>query len=272
MAVQILDGAIGTELIARGMRVDAPAWTAAAALDSPELLAAVHADYARAGATLHTANTFRDATSRARDRWRDALEASVAIVRGAVPEGHRVLGSVAPVADCYRPDLSPGEGARGDHRHMARALAGAGCDVLLCETFANEVETLVAVEEAIETGLPVWLSLTAGPFGELLGAEEVGRIARRAVAVGIERVLVNCVAASRMQPYLEAIGGIGCPTGVYANAGAREEGLGWGAMSREGADAYADLAEEWVDAGATVVGGCCGTGPLHVAALAERFG
>jgi S-methylmethionine-dependent homocysteine/selenocysteine methylase len=272
MAVQILDGAIGTELISRGLSFDAPAWSGRAALDAPEALAAVHADYARAGATLHTANTFRTQPHALGDRWRDALRASIAVARRAVPRGHRVLGSMAPVADCYRPDLSPGEGARPDHRQMARALAEAGCDVLLCETFANEVEALVAVEGALKTELPVWLSLTAGPFGDLLKPDALRRIARRAASTGIERVLVNCVAASRIQPYVDAISGLGCPTGVYANAGGREEGLGWEATSREAAEAYAALAQGWVDAGATVVGGCCGTGPLHVAALAERFG
>ena len=271
MPVQILDGAIGTELISRGLSFDAPAWSAGAALDAPAVLAAVHADYAQAGATWHTANTFRTQPRACGERWQEALEASVAVARGAVPPSHRVLGSMAPVADCYRPDLSPREGARSEHREVARALASAGCDALLCETFADEVEAVVAAEEALETGLPVWVSLTAGPLGDLLSPDALGRIARRVVSTGVARVLVNCVAASRMQPYVDAIASIGCPTGVYANAGGREEGLGWEATSRDAADAYAALAQGWVDAGATVIGGCCGTGPLHIKALAERF-
>lgn len=272
MPVEILDGAIGTELISRGLVLDGPDWSARAVSEAPELLAAVHTDYARAGATLHTANTFRTQPRVLGDRWRDALAAAVRIARGAVPPGCRVLGSMAPVEDCYRPDLSPGEGARGDHRDVASALAGAGCDVLLCETFADETEALVAAEEAVGTGLPAWLSLTAGPFGDLLSAEELGRIARRAARTGIERILVNCVAASGAQPYVDAIASAGLPIGVYANAGAKEEGLGWDSSDRRAADAYAALAQGWVDAGATVIGGCCGTTPLHIEALAERFG
>ena len=75
-----------------------------------------------------------------------------------------------------------------------------------------------------------------------------------------------------MQPYVDAIATAGLPFGVYANAGAKDEGLGWEARDRRAADAYAALAQGWVDAGATVVGGCCGTTPLHIQALAERFG
>jgi S-methylmethionine-dependent homocysteine/selenocysteine methylase len=142
----------------------------------------------------------------------------------------------------------------------------------LCETFADEVEAVVAAEEGLRTALPVWVSLSAGPFGELLEPEELGRIARRVAAMGVERVLVNCVAASRMQAYVDAIVGVGCPTGVYANAGAKDEGLGWGAVKEGAVERYAELAQGWVDAGVTLVGGCCGTGPSHIAALTKRFG
>jgi S-methylmethionine-dependent homocysteine/selenocysteine methylase len=272
MAVEILDGAVGTELIARGWAFDGPQWTACAAVDDPSLLTAVHRDYARAGATLHTANTFRTQPGAYGEGWGEALAAAVRVARSAIPEIHRVAGSIAPVADCYRPDLSPGEGARETHRLVACALAAEGCDVLLCETFAHGVEPLVAAEEAVRTGLPTWLSLTAGPFGDLLSPEELRRIAKRAVSTGIERLLINCVSASRAQPYVEAIADLGAAFGVYANAGSREEALGWDATGGRAAEAYAAHAQGWVDAGASLIGGCCGTRPLHIAALAARFG
>jgi len=271
MTVEILDGAVGTELIARGLTVDGRHWTARAAVDAPELLAEVHLDYARAGATLHLANTFRTQPGALGEGWRDVLTAAVHVARAAVPEGHRIAGSMAPLADCYRPDLSPGEGARDDHRRIAFALAEAGCDLLICETFANEAEAFVASEEAARTGLPAWLSMTAGPFAELLTPEALRGIAARAASTGIERLLVNCVAASQAQPYVEAVADIGLPIGVYANAGAPEDGLGWDATGRHAAEAYAAHAQGWVDAGASVLGGCCGTSPAHIAALAARF-
>jgi S-methylmethionine-dependent homocysteine/selenocysteine methylase len=271
MAVQILDGAIGTELISRGLEFDALAWSARAIVEAPDLLARVHGDYARAGATLHTANTFRTQPRSAGEGWAEALRAAVRIARQAVSPDCAVLGSMAPVEDCYRPDLSPGAEARAQHREVATALAEAGCDVLLCETFANRIEAVTAVEEALATGVPAWVSLTAGPFAELLSPSELADIAKDAASAGAERVLVNCVAATRIGAYVDAIAALGVPFGVYANAGREDEGLGWGATGPRAAQAYADLAERWKDAGASVVGGCCGTGPLHVQALAERF-
>lgn len=271
MAVQILDAAIGTELIARGVKLDWADWSARALESAPEALAELHGDYARAGARLHTANTFRTQSRVLGEGWELALRSAVQIARDAIPAGSSVLGSMAPLEDCYRPDLSPGIKSRSEHRAHARALAEAGCDLLICETFSNRDEALVAAEETAATGVPSWLSLTAGPFAELMSPDELGRIAGDAASTGIERLLVNCVAATKMQPYVEALALAGLPIGVYANAGREEEGLGWGATSRAAAEAYAELAQGWVDAGATVLGGCCGTGPLHVAVLAERF-
>jgi S-methylmethionine-dependent homocysteine/selenocysteine methylase len=204
--------------------------------------------------------------------WEIALRAAVRLAQQAVPDGHTVIGSIAPVEDCYRPERSPGAAARDEHRRVARALADAGCDLLLCETFSTEPEARVAVEEALETGLPVWLSLTAGPFGTLHSPASLARLAARLATTGVARLLVNCVAATRIEPYIRAMGSQGPPFGAYANAGGHEEGFGWGAVPERAARKYATLAKRWVDAGATVVGGCCGTGPAHVRALAEAFG
>ena len=271
MTVRILDGAIGTELVSRGLKLEAPAWSARAIEDAPNLLAEIHAEHAQAGATFHTANTFRTQPRSFGEDWVEVLSNAVRSARDSVPAGCAVLGSMAPVEDCYRPDLSPGEAARTEHREIANALASARCDVLLCETFANGTEALVAVEEALTTGLPVWLSLTAGPFGELLSPTELARIGKDALSAGVERLLVNCIAATQIDAYVHAIAALGAPVGVYANAGREDEALGWGATSPRAAEAYADLAEGWKSAGASVIGGCCGTGPPHIRALAERF-
>ena len=272
MAMQILDGAIGTELSSRGLTLEPPDWSARAIGQAPGLLAQIHAEYGRAGATLHTANTFRTQPQAMGAGWTSALEAAVRIARDAVPTGCLVLGSMAPIEDCYRPDLSPGASARRQHGEIASALATAGCDVLLCETFANGEEAMVAAEEAVATGLPAWLSLTAGPFGDLLTPAELAQIGKDALSTGVERILVNCVAATQIGPYVEAISALDAPIGVYANAGREDEALGWGAMSPRAAQAFAALGERWKDAGASVIGGCCGTGPLHIQALADRFG
>jgi S-methylmethionine-dependent homocysteine/selenocysteine methylase len=267
--VAILDGALGTELQARGVALDLPLWSGAAIEGAPDVLARLHSDYAAAGATIHTAGTFRTRPRQAGADWERLARRAVAIARGAVPAHHRVAGSIGPLEDCYRPDLSPPHPGP-EHAALARVLADAGVDLLLCETFPHVREGLAAVEAAVATGVETWASFTAGPHADLLTPGEVGRAAREAAERGARAVLVNCVPASRTLVYVEALADAGVPFGAYANAGAPGEGFGWQA-GPEGPARYLAAAQTWVAAGATLVGGCCGTGPAHVARLAAAF-
>ncbi|MFN0242155.1 MAG: homocysteine S-methyltransferase family protein [Planctomycetota bacterium] len=270
-SITLLDGPVGTELWARGVSTRLPGWSAHALVEAPDVLAAIHRDYAFAGATVHTANTFRTKQRTFPSDWKALARAAVALCRDNVPPHHKVAGSIAPLEDCYRPDLSPAE-PRPEHRELARVLAAIGCDVLLCETFPHVGEALVAVEEAVATGVDTWVSFTAGPDANLLTPEEIERGAREAVQRGAKAVLVNCVPAPKMLAFVERLADAGVPFGAYANAGSADDAIGWKNGPDEGPARYADLAEAWIRAGATLVGTCCGTGPKHVAELAKRFG
>ena len=265
----ILDGPMGTELAARGVPTPAPRWSAEALDRAPEVVAAIHREYAAAGATVHTANTFRTKRRQIPDRWEELARRAVTLARAAVPAEHRVAGSIAPLEDCYRPDLSPLD-PRPEHRELARALASAGVDLLLCETFPHVGETLIAVEEAVQTGLPTWVAFTAGPEATLLTPAAMEAGAREAVSRGASAVLVNCTPATETLRFVERLGGLGVPFGAYANAGSTIDGIGWNNVGPDAALAYADLAERWAKAGATLLGSCCGTGPAHIRALARR--
>lgn len=271
-AITILDGPMGTELLARAVPTPLPGWSAHALDTSPEVVARIHTDYARAGATVHTADTFRTTPRVFPDRWRDLTARAVGLARAAIPPSHRLAGSIAPVEDCYRPDLSPPD-ARDHHALLAAALSGAGCDLLLCETFPHEGEALAALDAALATGLPAWLSLTPGYKADLLTPAQLAHAARLAARAGAAAVLVNCVATDRALAYVAALrDAVPSPTpvGVYANAGAAEATHGWQSAPID-PEAYADLAQAWADAGATILGACCGTGVAHIRALAARF-
>lgn len=259
---------MGTELAARGVATPAPRWSAEALDVAPEVVAAIHRGYAAAGAAVHTTNTFRTKRRQIPDRWEELARRAVAIARASVPATCRVAGSVAPLEDCYRPDLSPPD-PRPEHRELARALAAAGVDLLLCETFPHVGEALIAVEEAAATGLPTWVAFTAGPGADLLTPAEVEAGAREAVRRGASAVLVNCTPAQETLRYVERLAGAGAlQYGAYANAGSPADGIGWGSQPG-GARSYAAYAASWARAGATILGGCCGTGPEHIEALAS---
>ena len=94
--------------------------------------------------------------------------------------------------------------------------------------------------------------------------EQIASGARQAISLGASLVLVNCIDVQKTLPFVEALAAEAIPFGVYANAGSLERGID--------PEFYVDMAEEWVKLGARVIGGCCGTGPEHIAALRRRFG
>ena len=281
MGVTLLDGPVGTELARRGVPTPLPLWSATAIDSAPSALARLHADYAGAGATVHTANTFRTDPWTLRrvgleERSAELTTLAVRIARGAVPQQHSVAGSISPLEDCYRPDLSPPlPVCRTEHARQVRALADAGVDLLLCETFPHPGEALAALDVALEVGLPVWLSLTPGPFGDLLGDEELLATLDEAARRGADAVLINCARPehlSRLLPKLAEIGREhGVELGAYGNVGEPDDAVGWRNDGPARPAPYALAAEAWVRAGATIVGGCCGTTPAHVSATAAAL-
>lgn len=180
-----------------------------------------------------------------------------------------MAGSVAPIEDCYRPDLSPPR-SFAEHARLAEVLAAEGCDLLLCETFAHPEEAVSAVSACARTGLPVWCGLTAGPAGTLMSPAQLADAARRCVDAGAEVLLVNCVGARHTLAYVESLAQLGVPVGAYANAGDPDDRVGW-SPGEPGPERYVAFAEKWRRAGASVIGGCCGTTPAHIAALNQAL-
>jgi S-methylmethionine-dependent homocysteine/selenocysteine methylase len=288
----LLDGATGTELARRGVDTGLPLWSARA-LSTPEgrrVLAAIHADYARAGADLLTTNTFRttpralQAAGRGND-WtllnRRAVE--VARLAAATRAGHGgaaalVAGSIAPLEDCYRPDLVPSQAdCRGEHLRQADLLARLGVDVLLVETMNTTREAVAAAEAARAVGLDTLVSLCPGTPDTLLSGERLTDAVPRVVAAGGARVaaiLLNCAGPDLLSDALPALrtAAAGLPFGVYAHLGEPDPVSGWRLPAAHDPAAYATWAEHCVRQGARLVGGCCGTTPDHVAAMARRLG
>ncbi len=272
----LLDGATGTELERRGVACELPLWSARAIEEAPEILEAIHHDYVEAGAEALTANTFRtharSLASASRDHLaRNWTERAVSCARRAATSAGRrvfVLGSTAPLEDCFRPDLVPDEAAlEREHGAHALHLAKAGVDAVLVETMNTLREACHAARAARACGLPVLVSFVCDDRARLLSgeplAEAIGAVARaEPLLVG-----VNCLAPSAASACLETLAGCGHPFGVYANLGAPDER---GRPTEDCAPAdFATHAAAWLAAGARLVGGCCGSGPEHVRAIRD---
>ena len=284
----VLDGAMGTELSRRGIATGLPLWSAHALVRSPDTVSRIHADYIDAGADIITTDTFR--TTRRTflraglpDRSAELTAVAVSLAREA-RDGHPVLvaGSVAPLEDCYRPDLVPPEPElRSEHTKHVRRLVSSGVDLLLLETMGTAREAQAAAQAAAETGVEFAVSFLCRRDGRLYGGESIEEAVRVTEACRPAAFLINCVSARCIGIAFEklraALGGRGAaPIGLYANVGipgGEENAAGERAMEEDvGPVAYAAYAAGWAASGASIIGGCCGTTPDHIRALALALG
>ena len=127
----LLDGAMGTELQRRGADTRLPLWSARALVEAPDLVAEIHREEVEAGADVLTANTFRThrrtlAKGGLAERSRELSALAVRLAREAAPAGRPVFvaGSIAPLEDCYRPDLVPEDAVlEREHSEQADSLS-----------------------------------------------------------------------------------------------------------------------------------------------------
>jgi S-methylmethionine-dependent homocysteine/selenocysteine methylase len=273
----LLDGATGTELGRRGVDTTTKLFSAAALLTGRgrALLHEVHTEYLEAGAQVITANTFRTNRRAAGPRFARLADEAVRIARAAAaPFGARVAGSMAPVADCYRPELRPPvEIARTEHAEHAQVLRDAGCDLLLVETVAAADEGLAAVAAAAATGLPVWVSAMAAPGAggqaiSMLSGDDLAAFFAAARELGAAAALINCVPCDGVDLALAAAASCGLPFGAYAHMGEIDPASGWPSTQVLSPAGYRARVERWLERGATIAGGCCGTTAAHIRALA----
>src|SRR5215212_7800776 len=171
----VLDGGLSTELEARGHDVSSALWSARLLRDDPAAIVAAHAAFAEAGAQVATTASYQATVEGFDAAGVDAAEAlrliasSVALAREGQGGSGWVAGSVGPYGAMLA-DGSEYTGAyveeldiralRAFHRPRMDLLAGAGADVLACETVPAAAEAGALVAEAVHLGMPIWLSLT----------------------------------------------------------------------------------------------------------------
>jgi 5-methyltetrahydrofolate--homocysteine methyltransferase len=291
--VLIADGAMGTSLFDLGLETgDCPElWN----VDHPDRVVRVHRSFVEAGSDIILTNTFGGNRRRlmlhdAQDRVRELCIAGARIARQAADGAGRpvvVAGSMGPTGDILQPvgSLPPAE-AEAAFAEQAMALAEGGCDVLWIETISSTEELAAAVAGAAVAGLPIVATLTFDTNGRtMMGvtAAEAMALARRLAAgdataddaaADLVAVGANCgigppqlldtilrlasAAADAPAPAIVAKGNCGIPKYVH------------GHIHYDGTpEIMADYARLARDAGARIIGGCCGTTAEHVRAMVE---
>jgi S-methylmethionine-dependent homocysteine/selenocysteine methylase len=285
-AVTILDGGMSRELMRLGAPFRQPEWSALALIESPEHVRRAYDEFARAGASVLTTNAYAVVPFHVgEERFAaegDRLAALAASICREVADdyGAHVAGCLPPVLGSYRPGAFDAEVARPILEVLVEAQARF-VDLWLVETTSSldEAELAVSVVTASGSSAPLWVAFTLDDGGgaRLRSGEPVSAAVSVAVAAGASAVLFNCSQPEVMSEAVEiAVTSTDLPVGVYANVLDEHGADGPNELVHEvrldaSAEGYAVWAEEWVAAGATIVGGCCGTDARHVSALSARL-
>jgi 5-methyltetrahydrofolate--homocysteine methyltransferase len=276
--LMLSDGAWGTQLMKRGLKAgQAPdAWN----LDNPEPVRQVAAAYVAAGSNIILTNTFggtRIQLARHNESERTAAinTAGVKISKAAASDKAFVFASIGPCGKMLMMGEIRPEEASAAFAEQANAIKAGGADGIVVESFTDLDEIELATRAAAATGLPVVASLTydSGPdhTRTMMGvtpeqaAERLGPAGATVIGANCGIGIDNYILVAKK--YRAVWKG---PVWIKANAGKPEMVDGRTVYNMK-PDAFAERAIELVDAGANIIGGCCGTGPEFISALKAKL-
>jgi len=272
--VRISDGAWGTELQKHGLPpgVAPEKWN----VEAPDHVLAVARSYVQAGSDLILTNTFGAnrfalAGHGLKDRVAELAEAGVRISRQAAGKELPVFASLGPTGKIVMMEEVPREELAAAFAESAEALAWGGADAIILETFNELDEIALALEAARKTAIPIVVSMTFAvrPTGvfTMMGnkPEDLARLAKR---LGAAAVGANCGAGP--EDFLQVVrllrAATDLPIWVKPNAGLPKVVKGQTHFPM-GPEEFAAFAPKLIAAGASIVGGCCGTTPDHIRAV-----
>ncbi|GAB6899803.1 homocysteine S-methyltransferase [Kineosporia succinea] len=262
----VLDGGLSTELERQGHDISGALWSAQLLIDNPTAIIDAHRAFLEAGADIVTTASYQAPL--------ELMPTSVRLAREAVSDAPAlVAGSVGP----YGATLANGAEYTGDypgmnvqtlrafHRPRLAALAEAGVDVLAVETIPSLLEVEALLAELDDLQFPAWLSLT--PAGlETRRGEPVSEAFTMAASVSpVVAVGANCTEPAFIADVVARSGAL--PAVAYPNSGE-----GWDASARSWTPASSESVfpvEDWIAAGARIIGGCCRVTPAQIREIAE---
>lgn len=286
-AMFLLDGAMGTQLIAR--RIGAGACNDYLNIESPDVVADVHRAYLDAGSDAVLTNTFganRFALGRhgLAERAAAINQAGARIARQAAGQDKYVLGDIGPSGGFLEPlgDLKPDE-LRAAFAEQAGALVAGGVDGLIIETMTALDELTIAIEAAksVAGDLAVFASMSFDKAGDdfrtMMGVDVASAVSTM-VSLGVDVGGFNCGTAT-LEEYVQlaerlvsAARSASSKVPIYAEPNAGKPELVDGkAVYRVSPEEFAAAAKKIHATGINIIGGCCGTGPEHIQAVASAL-
>lgn len=267
----ILDGAMGTQLMERGLKLPLPLWSADLNITHPDDVADVHSSYVAAGADVITTNTFRTTTwsyrkagfsqQTASHRARESLMRAVESAQKS--KAQIIAGSITSVEDCYKPDLFPGKAVAEDtFGEMLLWFEESGIDLILFETMSHidEIEIALSISKDFNK---VWLSLILESSDYLLSGHSVKDVFQF-TNYTLDCIMLNCNTLSRSSECFYNFKNLSeLKWGIYPNLGESDPEID-GKIDRMNSDKmFEESIVKYLNEGPFVVGSCCGSSPNH---------
>lgn len=278
----VLDGALGTELERHGVDTSGKSWTAHSLVTNPDLIYDLHREYISNGADILTANTFRTNIRAIRGTRLDAealTKTAVSIAQKArqvADSSQLIAGSIAPVEDCFSPELVPASNTQllEEHRVMARWLNEAGIDIILIETMNSLREAVSALRAAKEESSKyIWVSVVPKDEKTMLDGTPLDDAVREIKEGGAHLVALNCAPVSVIMAALplfsKAAKEAGIRFGCYPNASEKRSDGSWDLRASTD-DRIAKCTLEWLKQGAVMVGSCCHSTPRTTSTILHQ--
>ena len=268
--ILIGDGAMGTMLYQHGVFLNT--CFDELSLSRPRLIRKIHTEYIEAGCDFietntFGANSFKLAQFGLVDKVKEINTAAAGLAKDAAGDTVLVAGSVGPAGmNNPNPNEELAQSLKEAFGQQTKALAGAGVDFLLLETFTNSAELHIAIEAAAVTGLPIVAQMTCTEqFETFFGTPIEKAIAEIAAQEAVVAVGLNCsLGPSDMLEGLRRLREVtDKPISIQPNAGLprRVEGRTLYMCTPE---YMAEYAKRFFENGARIIGGCCGTTPAHI--------
>ena len=286
--VTLLDGGMGQELFLRSKKPATPLFSAQAMLDDPEMVIQLHCDFIEAGAELIGLNAYaatpermaRDADSSVFEKIQKAAVKAALTARDNIQKPVRIAGCLPPLVASYHAELIPPEDQALRSYELIIQQQKHSVDLFIAETMSSVAEARYVCDAGAKTDKPVWVSFTVddrdGTY--LRSGEALMAGVEAAAAGGAGVVLVNCSTPEAVGQAMVILSKQDLPFGGMANGFVAAAELNPGdtvdkLATRDDLDpnGYADHAMSWVEQGATIIGGCCGVGPAHIAELRRRI-
>lgn len=290
VAPVVVDGGLSTQLEKHGQDVSGLLWTGRVLLDDPQAVTRAHADFVAAGADVVISASYQVsrrgfvAAGMSGTDADAALLASIDAARAACATGDaRVAASVGP----YGAILHDGSEYRGGyglthqqladfHRERLEVLASGAPDLLAVETIPDVVEAQALVDVLGDfPDVPAWMTFSAADGGRVCAGQSIEEaVLVAASAPSIVAVGVNCTDPRHVTELVTRIRAtVALPVIVYPNAGGQwDAGTGEWTGTPGGDSAFPSaVVEQWRAAGATAVGGCCGTDDRMITQLARQW-